>query len=233
MPRKTRAVLFDLDDTLYPHRRFLVSGFAAVASYVSAQYGVESAHAFRTLVRAYRDGARGHELDRLVDVTGLPVDVSTLVRVMRAQCPSLRLRRAVGQTLRLLRDSYALAIVTNGIPMIQRRKVAALGLEPFVDAVVYATEHGSGAGKPEREPFVEALRRLGVDASRAVFVGDDERADIDGAAACGIGTIQIVQWRRDAQMHSGARADGVVRHIAEVPAMAEIVLSGKRAHHAA
>ena len=32
-----RAVVFDLDDTLYPYRRFVLSGFAAVAAHLAAR----------------------------------------------------------------------------------------------------------------------------------------------------------------------------------------------------
>ena len=51
-------------------------------------------------------------------------------------------------------------------PAIQTRKVGALGVVAHVDAVVYASEHGSGAGKPEadavhrdRPPARRAARR--------------------------------------------------------------------------
>ena len=34
------AVIFDLDDTLYPHVQHVHSGFAAVATYVDRHFGV-------------------------------------------------------------------------------------------------------------------------------------------------------------------------------------------------
>ena len=46
MPRDTRAVLFDLDDTLYPQRRFILSGFAVVANHgaASATASIRAGH---------------------------------------------------------------------------------------------------------------------------------------------------------------------------------------------
>jgi putative hydrolase of the HAD superfamily len=80
-------------------------------------------------------------------------------------------------------------VVTNGLREVQARKVAALNLEGLVDAVVYAHDYGSGAGKPDREPFLEALGRLDVPADKTVFVGDDDYCDIFGASRVGMHTV--------------------------------------------
>lgn len=44
--------------------------------------------------------------------------------------------------------------------------------------------------KPHPEPLLEAARRLGVDASRCVYVGDDER-DIVAGLAAGMATVAV------------------------------------------
>ena len=116
---------------------------------------------------------------------------------------------------RALRDKFNIAVVTNGIPAVQAGKLRALGLRPLVDTVIFATEHGSGRGKPDREPFEAALVRLGVSAQRAVFVGDNEDCDVRGAAAAGLRTIRLVS--RATAGHRSA-ADAVVRSMRDVPA---------------
>jgi putative hydrolase of the HAD superfamily len=110
-------------------------------------------------------------------------------------------------------------VVTNGVPAVQARKVAALGLGPLVDTVVYAHGTGTGLGKPDAAPFLEAARRLGVPAPRTVFIGDDPVADIGGAGAVGMRTIQV---RADGHESRGPApaADAVVRSIGEVPSVA-------------
>jgi FMN phosphatase YigB (HAD superfamily) len=106
--------------------------------------------------------------------------------------------------------------VTNGDPAIQRRKVDALGLGALVDSVVFAGEHGTGAGKPEAAPFAAALDRLDAVAGRAVFVGNDEVCDIAGAAAVGMKTVLLVPSPPRATA-TATRADVVVHTIADVP----------------
>lgn len=233
MPRSRRALLFDLDDTLYPQRRFLMSGFAAVARHVEKEWGVDPARAFALMAAAYKSGDREHELDRLVEQCDWPISVASLVTVIRDHQPSLRLHSSVVRVLRELHPSWKLAIVTNGVPAIQARKVAALGLDQLVDTVVYARQHGSGVGKPEPDPFREALRRLGVSARRAVFVGDEEIADMFGATECGMHAIQTLQWKRPRRASAITRAAAHVRHIADVPAVADSLLSRGRIHYAA
>ena len=45
--------------------------------------------------------------------------------------------------------------------------------------------------KPEPAIFVHALSQLGVDADRAVMIGDSLERDVDGAAAVGIRGIWL------------------------------------------
>ncbi len=92
----------------------------------------------------------------------------------------------------------------------------ALGLTALVDTVVYAAEHGSGRGKPDPEPFQTALARLGVAPGRAVFVGDDERCDVAGAAGAGMRTLRV--YRTRAGLMPVSAADAVIRSLVDVPA---------------
>jgi hypothetical protein len=57
------------------------------------------------------------------------------------------LARALRQGRRqmALRPTWRLGVLTNGVPAIQARKVAALGLGAVVE-VVFASAHGTGAG---------------------------------------------------------------------------------------
>ncbi len=233
MPRNPRALLFDLDDTLYPLRRFQLSGFAAVSRHVARFHGADARQAFALMVSVSRGPRRGKELDALIAQFGLRTPVTELVRIVRGHDPVLRMPRATADTLRLLARSWQLAVVTNGIPAIQAAKVRALGLDRLVDTVVYASDYGSGEGKPDREPFLEALRRLDVAPAQAIAVGDDEFADIFGATRCGLRTIQSREWRPGPFGPVSICADAVVNRIIDVPIMAECILPGKLASHAA
>lgn len=187
-----RAILFDLDDTLYPYRAFVDSGFRAVARAVESIRGVPASVTIRVLRRARLDGHRGAELQRLCAVCFLPdAMVHTLHRLLVDHEPALRLPSASRTVLARLRPDWRIGVLTNGDPSVQRRKVRALGLDALVDAVVCANEHGDGIGKPDPQAFAAALDRLGGQPQTTVFVGNDPEADIAGAAAAGLLTIHV------------------------------------------
>src|SRR5918993_3920821 len=66
MSRSPGAVLFDLDDTLYPQRRFVFSGFAAVARHLEHATGEDRKRVFLVLRDAWRE-RRGRELQACVE----------------------------------------------------------------------------------------------------------------------------------------------------------------------
>jgi len=79
-------------------------------------------------------------------------------------------------------------IVTNKIARYTDPLVRLIGLHPRAGCVVSGdtTPHA----KPHPAPLLEAAARLGVEASRCLYVGDDER-DILAARAAGMGAIAV------------------------------------------
>jgi len=67
-----------------------------------------------------------------------------------------------------------------------------LGLAPYLDFVVTSEE--VGANKPEPPIFLAALDRAGVNASEAVYVGDQYETDVVGARGVGIKPILIDRY---------------------------------------
>jgi putative hydrolase of the HAD superfamily len=224
-----KAVIFDLDDTLYPYIQHVHSGFAAVAMYVDRHCGVAAKDAYATLRWAREVDARGAEFQRLCDVYRLDRSiVPALLREFNTHLPQLWLTHDAAAVLSTLRrDGWRLGLLTNGDPSVQRKKVEALGLAALIDHVIYASEHAPG-GKPAREPFIEVLRRLQVAPRDAVMVGDDSVNDVDGGRAAGMRTIFLARTGRP--HHDGA--DAVVHALSDVPGAAAALLGRGMAHAA-
>lgn len=227
-----RAVVFDMDDTLYPYRRFVLSGFAAAARHLHRTCGVDRALAFQTLARASRGAARGRELQTCLEVLDLPGDLlPMLVMIARGHQPALRLSREAIRALSALRaGGWRLGVLTNGPVEIQTRKASALRVADYVDRIVYATEHGSGVGKPEAEPFAEIARQLDVSPAQTVFVGDDELCDIEGATRAGMLPVRCAIWTRRGEVTS---ARTVIDQFSQVPRVARDLLKEASNRHAA
>jgi len=227
----SRAVIFDLDDTLYPVRRFRRSGWAAVAEHLERTRGLDRVRSLRVLTGVIDGARRGQELQVLLDAWRLPsVLLSELLGVFRAHHPHLPLPDVSKHVLASLRPDWKLGVLTNGVAAVQARKVRALGIEPLVDAVVYAVQHGGGLGKPEAAPFQAILARLGADPSQTVFVGDDEWCDIGGARRMGMRTVRLTAWTG---LSGESRADAVIPSLAELPSLVDSLLTKGKVSDAA
>lgn len=226
MPEAT-AVIFDLDDTLYAERRFALSGYAAVAVRLAEDTGIPARVLYRFLVRRFRRHGREGLLQALCAAYAIPTaDIPRLVEVIRTHAPRLTLPTASRAVLRELRASgHRLGVLTNGLPMTQRAKVAALDIAPLVDVVVYAQEHAP-EGKPSPVCFAAALQRLDAIASQTVFVGDHPDKDIAGAVAAGMQSIWLSR-RRPVAM--GAHADAIAHTLTDVPELVNQLLEVRHA----
>lgn len=118
-------------------------------------------------------------------------------------------------TLDGLRGEYALALITNGAPDIQRDKLARSGVEPYFPVVAVSCE--AGVAKPDPAIFAQTLAALEVAPEDAVMVGDNPARDILGANRAGVRAVWI---RRDGQpLTVGARPDATITTLADLPAL--------------
>ena len=224
------AIVFDLDNTLYPQVRFVHSGFSAVARAIARRFDLEVATVYSRLRVAHEHGERGSELQQMCAWFGLnDALVPDLVQIIRNHQPNIWLSHDVTDVLATLRTrGWRTAILTNGLPSTQAAKVRALGLFELVDHVLYADEHARG-GKPAPEPFLAALNRLEVAPQNAVMVGDDRINDIEGARALGMRTILLA--RGEHPPHDGG-ADVVIRELSDLPRLALDLVQNRMAHAA-
>ena len=102
----------------------------------------------------------------------------------------------VAAPLNRLQESHSLALVTNGAACLQREKLAASGLSDYFEVVVVSAD--LGVAKPDASIFEHALSQLGVDADRAVMVGDSISKDVEGALAAGLEAVWVNRDERPA-----------------------------------
>ena len=200
------AIIFDLDDTLYPERSYTMSGFRAVGDWSESHVGVPAHECFSELCAIFEQGHRRDTFDRWLASRSLEPDgrVEHMMAVFRSHDPDIALDDSVAALLRRLRDRHSLALVTDGYLEVQRKKVSALGIEPYFDVIVFSDELGRDAWKPSRRPFEAALERLGVQAIEAVYVADNPAKDFFGARGAGLATVRV---RHDDGVYGHLEAD--------------------------
>lgn len=70
--------------------------------------------------------------------------------------------------------------------------IEELGLKPFLNVIV--TSGGEGVAKPNPEIFRRALSRAGLEASEAIYIGDNYNVDIVGARGSGLLALLIDRY---------------------------------------
>ncbi len=204
--RKTKAVLWDLDDTLYSRldaaRRTFPGMFrehlyinrseafiAEAVDYVMAHVPRNSMiheDAFRALLAKYPPDKPYIRSDCLAYYYD---NMWKYAEVFPEQIETVKKLREMG---------IKNAIVTNAAPerlVSQRRKVEVLQLAGLFDAIVYSGEFG--AAKPDRRIYDHTAALLGVKNEECVFVGDDPDSDIAGALGADMEAVWLDKWEYD------------------------------------
>ena len=207
-PSAIKAVLFDLDDTLFDHLHSTRQGLLAVCE---AYPGLQQ----RSLDVLFTD------YTRLLDEVHLRVLEGTLTidearrerfrRFFQLHAPDTEdllnvvehaamlhrehyqaNRQVVAGTVPLLEHLHKqvkIAVVTNNIVAEQVEKLHYLRLKHLIDELVTAEE--TGFIKPDPRIFHVALERLGCRAEETVMVGDSWKSDVLGAQQAGIRAIWL------------------------------------------
>jgi putative hydrolase of the HAD superfamily len=191
--KKLQAIVFDLDDTLYAERDFVLSGFRAVAKWAVENLGVEFDRGYQTLFNLYSEGVRNNTFDRWLTIHEIdrPELATKFIEIYRQHYPRIEPFPETIDVLTTLSRSYQIGLVSDGYLEVQQRKFAALELDIFFDAVVFSDQLGREKWKPSPAPFELVLQKLKVAPEFSVYIGDNPRKDFFGARQLGMHTIQV------------------------------------------
>jgi len=196
-----RAVLFDLDDTLFDHQYCSRTALGTVRSMhdafgrldlseLEAEHSriLEAIHAEVMVGRIPLDVARVERFRQLYEAAGVQADQSLATRTALAYRDAyIEARQPIvgaGDVLRAVRSRAKVGIISNNLLAEQREKLRHCRLEDSYDALIVSEEFG--VSKPDPKLFEIALSRLACDAAEAVMIGDSWAADVLGAIASGI-----------------------------------------------
>ena len=217
-----KAVVFDLDDTLYPEYDYVKSGFRAVAAELKRVCAVSDAYG--ELLRLF-DEDREKVFDRyLAECGAAGLTAERMVEIYRNHTPDITLSDDVKQTLSSLRDKgFKLGIITDGDPTRQHAKISALGLNDSVDKIIVTDELG---GKELRKPNSKAFELMcdafDISTEEMLYVGDNPQKDF---AVKKYLPIKTAHYLGDG-LYAGEYRDGIlpnvtVKSFSEIQSFAE------------
>lgn len=188
-----KAVLFDLDQTLYPEADFVHGGFRSVAEHLASRCGGAAGALAEEMESILKREGRGRVFDLLLAHHGWTGQIApeTLLHLYRTHVPELRMHADAEALLATL--TVPLGLVTDGHPTAQHNKIAALGLASRFAVLVCTADIGAHAAKPAATGFRVCLERLGVPAAEASYVGDDPAKDFAAPRALGMRTVRVLR----------------------------------------
>lgn len=109
---------------------------------------------------------------------------------------------------------YRLALASNNVVPgdLHARALARAGIARHLNAALWSANFGRR--KPDPAMVFELLRRLGVPARRAVFVGDKRRTDVAAARRAGVRSILLC---RNQTVSEGPEPDFLIQDLRELP----------------
>jgi putative hydrolase of the HAD superfamily len=213
------AVVFDLDDTLFPERDYVRSGYHAVAEHLRRTQGV---------MRRFEDfmwdlflagqGAKAFDMAGAHFELGLSqTQIAELVEVYRNHAPTIAPYSGVAELLGLLRPRYRLGLLSDGYLPAQQLKLDALKLARFFDQVLFTEQLGRDCWKPSPAGFQAMAKQLDVSAQGCAYVADNPAKDFLAANRLGWRTVQYL---RPGQLHTANPAPpngapGTIVHTAD------------------
>ena len=232
-----RLILFDLDDTLFDHQYCSRAGLVAVQKACAGRIEKsvdELEAAYRKLLEHWHkkvlDGSMSIEESRIERFRVLLSREHTVATDGEAQAAARCYRDAYDaayrpvpgaiEILQRVKAACPIGIVTNHIRSEQVKKIAAIGVEPFIDELVVSDE--VGVAKPAAQVFQTALSRLGGTPDQAVMIGDSWSSDILGATGLGIRAIWLNRYHRPCP---DARLATELRSLEPVDDVVDLILS--------
>ncbi len=187
---RIKLILFDLDETLYDEKSYVLSGFRVISKYLSIKHKIDEKSLFNELVQSLEKKGRGENFDILLKKFKLIDSVSDMVRIYRQHKPKIKLFPEVMELLKKLSSFFKIGIITDGNLIMQENKITALKLYKAVDFIIY-TDKNKLKEKPDISSFKKALTIAKCTANESIYIGDNPYKDFIGAKSLGIKTIRI------------------------------------------
>jgi 2-haloacid dehalogenase len=189
-------LLFDADGTLFDFDRAEVMAFEQAFGLIGITFDPGYLATYQRINQVLWQAVERGEITPAVVkmrrfellLQDIEVDVSANVlsdNFLECLAACSELIEDASEVLQALRKKYRMAILTNGLQVVQRGRLARSMIRDYFTETIISEE--IGFSKPAREFFDVAMTRLGHPPIRQVLmIGDGWNSDIQGAVQYGI-----------------------------------------------
>lgn len=213
--REVKALLFDMDNTLWDFVTAKQAACHAVVDFLTVGDGDDLYQYFRRPGVGFEDPA--NILDYIRDIKAPAASFPRCCTVYeKTKLAAIRPYEGAAETLSSLSDAgIPLAIVTDAHSSQAKRRLEKAGLGEYFSCIV--TPDISGQRKPDPASFLYALKTLHADAAEAMVVGDSIRREIEPAQGLGMRTAYALYGdRSDSPAPLICRPDFVLHDIRDL-----------------
>ena len=187
-----KAVIFDLDNTLYDQREYIKLLLKLISRIISQEYGLESEKNYHWLIdhwikkgpfyKYYFDDVVTHfdlkkeEIRRFIDIS------------QTFKPDTMQLYPEAEKVLSELKKKYRLFLLTDGNVLAQRNKIEALKISGFFEKIIFTAEFKQ---KPHPSSYLEVLNSFSLNANEVACVGDNPLVDFCSPNELRMITIRI------------------------------------------
>ena len=193
-----KCLIFDLDDTLYYEKTYVLEAFEEVCKYLSSKYRYDYNKIYERCIEILNQYGRGKIFNILCEEYGIDEDIKKLVEIYRNTKPKLKLYKKSYEVFKFAKENnLKLALITDGCSKVQWNKIKALGLEEVMDKIIVTDDYGNGYGKPHEKSYKEVLNYFNLKPDECIYIGDNPNKDFIGAKKIGMKTIRIIHKQGD------------------------------------
>ena len=198
-----KAIIFDLDDTLYEYSKLNDEGIEKIAEYVYENLKIEKSEfykAFNTAKETIKQQltervASSHNRMLYCQKTLENLGKNPFLYALEMYetywghiLENMKLNRNVLEVFEFCKkNDIKIGICTDLTVHIQHRKIRKLGIHKYIDAIITSEE--VGIEKPDFKIYEEILKKLEIKSAEALFIGDNLNKDVLGPLKYGMNAL--------------------------------------------
>ncbi|PGZ75794.1 HAD family hydrolase [Bacillus sp. AFS029637] len=187
-----KAIVFDMDDTLYKEKDYVVSGFKAVDDWIKENY--KKIGFYNIAIQLFDSGERKFVFNKTLEKLNIDYDeklISNLIEQYRIHKPDIQLLEEADWVLNNLTNHVKIGLISDGYLVAQERKINALKLKERFHSIILTDKLGREYWKPSQIPYEKISKELQVPHQQCVYIGDNLSKDFITAKKLNWITIHI------------------------------------------
>ncbi|HHT9112299.1 MAG: uridine diphosphate-N-acetylglucosamine-binding protein YvcK [Planctomycetes bacterium] len=229
---KIKAVIFDLDDTLYDCSGSLIDASRRRAAKALVEAGLPCTE--EEVYQLQKELSEKHGPYHLIfnEIVNKYNADSKLVTIAykaynSSEVSEIKPFPYVNPTLKELKEKgYKLFLLTVGVHERQEKKINILGLKPYFDEIVISDQE---IGLPMEDCMRDLIERHNINFREAVMVGDRVREELRIAKSLGMTAIQMLhgRFKNEPAVNDCDKPDYKIKRIFQIATILQLHNMGK------